>query len=377
MLNPNISHKNLPARIHERYSRHIIIDEITITGQKRIKESKILIVGAGGLSSPALLYLATCGIGTIGIIDNDIVETSNLQRQVIYTTRNIKRKKVLCALNTVKSINPHINIITYSLKLSENNAEEMLYDYDIVIDGTDNFNSRNTISKWCYLLHKIHIYGAIEKFNGQISVFNYQNGPNYFSISSTISSTGFTDCNTIGIVNTLAGLTGIIQATEAIKIITGIGSVLNGQLLNINILNLSFKKINIKVHKNQKITKEFIKQKKCTYKIKYISVDNIQNLNKKNIIFLDVRDSLFKIKKIKRAIHIPLRNFKRISVIKHIKHKFSKKIIIIYCNNELQSYLASQILYNSNIDNYILFGGINQFLIEEEREGFEPSLSIT
>lgn len=366
MLNPSIKEEKLNDAEYERYSRHLIIEEFNQEGQKRIKAAKILFVGAGGLSSSALLYLTASGVGEIGIIDNDKIEVSNLQRQIIYKIDNIKENKVKAAKYNLQYLNPLINIITYNDLLTEKNAHKIIANYDIVIDGTDNFTSRYIISRSCHFMHKIHIYGAIEKFIGQISVFNYQNGPNYYDLYNELSNKKFIDCSERGVLNTLPAIIGIIQATEALKIVTGIGAIMSGYLLIYNSLDLSLKKIRIRparlnIDIQQKLNKksEFDIQ---SFKPIYIDKQDIQNLsNKTSYQLIDIREPIeFKIQKIKDSINIPLKRLKKITTIKYIKEQFIENIIIIYCNNELRSYIASQILNKYQIKHYILKGGIQQ-----------------
>lgn len=362
MLNPLIKEKKLSHIEYERYSRHLIIEELNQEGQKRIKAAKVLFVGAGGLSSSALLYLTASGIGEIGIIDNDEIEISNLQRQIIYKINNIKENKAKAAKTNLQYLNPLVNIIAYNDVLTEKNAYNIIANYDIVIDGTDNFISRYIISKSCYSMHKIHIYGAIEKFIGQISVFNYQNGPNYYDLYNELSNKRPITCSERGVLNTLPAIVGTIQATEAIKIVTGIGTIMNGYLLIYNSLDLSLKKIQIKparlnvaIKKNSNLNVEL-------FKPTYINKQDIQNLNKKSIYkLIDIREPMeFKLKKIKGSINIPLKKLKKIRTINYIKEQLIKNIIIIYCNNELRSYIASQILNKNHIKHYVLKGGIKQ-----------------
>ncbi len=366
MLNPLITEKQLSEIEYERYSRHIILEKINQEGQKRIKAAKILFVGAGGLSSSALLYLTACGIGLIGIIDNDEIEISNLQRQIIYKIDNIKDSKVQAAKDNLKCLNPLIKIITYNYLLTEKNADSIIANYDIVIDGTDNLTSRYVISRSCYLMHKIHIYGAIEKFIGQISVFNYQNGPNYYNLYDELSNKRLIDCNERGVLNTLPAIIGIMQATEAIKIVTGIGTIMNGYLLRYNSLDLSFKKIQIKAKKTTIAVQEITNKNKPIsnklFKPMYIYKQDIQNLSsKRGYQLIDIREPIeFKFKNIKDSINIPLKTFKKITTINYIKEQVLQNIIIIYCNNELRSYIASQMLYKHQIKHYILKGGMKQ-----------------
>ena len=351
MLNPIINTR-INQKDCSRYARQIIIKEINIQGQKRLKQSKILCIGAGGLNSPALLYLAACGIGLIGIVDNDNIEVSNLQRQIIFKNYHIGIAKVKAGFNVIKSLNPFINIHIHESYLTESNVSQLILNYDIVLDGSDNYESRYIISQYCYKLHKIHIYGAIEKFTGQISVFNYQNGSHYYSLYNNISNIKLQNCNEIGIINTLASIVGTLQATEAIKIILGLGYILSNRLLICNILQASFKKINIKANKikNKIIIKSYIKHPRA----KIIIV----NQNIKKYQFIDVRDPQeYKQIYIEKAVNIPLKRLKHKNYIQTIK-KIKTKKFIIYCNDESRSYIASKILHKYKIGHYILSGGI-------------------
>ena len=362
MLNSAIKH-NLSKIEYNLYARQIIIQEIDLQGQKRLKQAKILCVGAGGLNSPTLLYLAACGIGTIGIIDNDNIEISNLQRQIIYNSNCIKKNKIKSAFNTLKSLNPYITINGHNNYLTKHNITNILLQYDIIIDGTDNFEVRYIISQCCYHLHKVHIYGAIEQFTGQVSVFNYQNGPQYYNLYRNISTIRSNSCNTSGLVNTLAGFIGILQATEAIKIILGIGVIISNYLIVFNILQSSLNKIKIKPNSiEENIT---IKSSEKNQEL-YISMKKIKNKNHDSYRFIDVRTSLeFRLKYIEKAINIPLNIIKQEVSIERLQ-KMAPYKLIIYCDNENRSYIASQILQRYDISHYILRGGINA--IRKERD---------
>ena len=354
MLNPTITEQNLSYQEYQRYARQIIIEKISTEGQKKLKKAKVICIGAGGLNTPALLYLAGSGIGTIGIIDNDIIEISNLQRQILYSTNNINKTKTKIAYHTLKLLNPLININSYNTELNQYNIQEIISLYDIIIDGTDNLNIRYIISQYCYKLHKIHIYGAIEQFIGHVSIFNYQNGPHYYNLYNKLSKNQLQNCNDIGIMNTLAGIIGTIQATEAIKIITGIGSTLNNHLLIFNILNYSINKTKIKP---QKIKNEIIVKSKLLKNrqhIKYISLKDIKKQINKPYILIDIRTSIeFKLKHIDNAINIPLTKLKKQTCITYL-HSLKNNIIILYCNHSTRSFVASEILRNYKIDSYIL-----------------------
>ena len=179
MLNPNLDDIQLTQDDYERYSRHLILPEVGVDGQKRLKAASVLCIGTGGLGSPLLLYLAAAGIGRIGIVDFDVVDTSNLQRQVIHSTSWVGKPKIESAKNRILEINPHCQIDLYEERLSSENALQILEPYDVVVDGTDNFPTRYLVNDACVLLGKPNVYGSIFRFEGQATVFNYQEGPNY------------------------------------------------------------------------------------------------------------------------------------------------------------------------------------------------------
>nr|QCI08067.1 Molybdopterin biosynthesis protein [Plumaria plumosa] len=245
MLNPNLKKINLREEEYTIYARHLILENIGINGQKRLKSSKILIIGAGGLGCPAILYLAALGIGYIGIIDEDRINRSNLSRQILFNQENNNQLKTICAKQRIQKINPQCKIITHSYKLTEYNAFEIIKYYNIIIDASDNFKTRYIINYTCYQLHKIHIYGGIQQFEGQISVFNYKSGPRYSDIYPKILNLKDFSCNLNGVLGIITGTIGILQATEAIKIILGVGKILHQDLLIYNSLYSSFKLIKV------------------------------------------------------------------------------------------------------------------------------------
>jgi len=360
MLNSLSDEKRLSSKEYKRYARQILIEEINLEGQKRLKKTKIIFIGAGGLNAPSLLYLAACGIGTIGIIDYDIIEISNLQRQIIYHNNDINKYKIEAAYNRLNSLNPLIKIRIYKKSLNKNNIKQILYYYDIIVDGTDSFKTRFLISRYCHQFHKIHIYGAIDTFTGQVSVFNYKNSTNYYKLYNKISYKQIKDCNETGIINTVAGIIGLLQATEVIKIITGIGSILNNSLLVFNSLNCSLDKINIKANKINTKPLEIIQKNKRNNNTKYLEIKDIYNNINKKYKLIDIRKPReFKINHIKHSINIPLNKLKRQKYIEYIKKNLDQYSIVIYCNNETRSYVGSQILKNYNINHYILKDGID------------------
>ena len=225
-----------------RYSRHIIIPEFNIEGQKKLKAAKVLVIGTGGLGSPMLLYLAAAGVGTIGIVDFDVVDDSNLQRQVLYSVKDVGRPKVEAAKERILGLNPNINVIAYNEHLSSKNALEIFKDYDVVADGTDNFPTRYLVNDACVLTGIPNVYASIFRFDGQVSVFNYNNGPNYRDLYPEPPPPGLVpSCAEGGVLGVLPGIIGSLQANEVIKVITGIGETLSGRLFAFDALNFSTK----------------------------------------------------------------------------------------------------------------------------------------
>lgn len=222
----------------ERYNRQIILPEIREEGQEKLKKAKVLIVGVGGLGSPIALYLAGAGIGTIGVIDDDVVSVTNLQRQVLYTESEVGQSKALKAKERIESLNSEIKVEAYNTRLTKDNAENIISGYDIVVDGCDNFTSRYIINDTCVKLGKVYIYGAIRAFDGQVSVFNYQNGPDYRTLFPDEEEMTTMPAPEKGVIGVTPGLVGCVEAAEVIKIITGFGDVLTGKLWYIDLKTL-------------------------------------------------------------------------------------------------------------------------------------------
>jgi adenylyltransferase/sulfurtransferase len=227
----------------ERYSRHIIIPEFNIEGQKKLKNAKVLVIGTGGLGAPLLLYLTAAGVGTIGIVDMDVVDDSNLQRQVLFTVKDVGRPKVEVAAERLTQLNPHVKFVTYNTQFYSSNAFDILKDYDVVADGTDNFPTRYLVNDASVLLGKTNVYGSIFRFDGQVTVFNYQYengevGPNYRDLYPEPPPPGLVpSCAEGGVLGVLPGIIGSMQASEVIKVITGVGDPLVGRLFTYDALN--------------------------------------------------------------------------------------------------------------------------------------------
>jgi sulfur-carrier protein adenylyltransferase/sulfurtransferase len=230
-----------------RYSRHLILPEVGMEGQRRLKAARVLCVGTGGLGSPLALYLTAAGIGTLGLVDFDVVDSSNLQRQIIHSTRDIGRKKIDSAEEKLSALNPAITIVKHETMLTSANALEILKGYDIVADGTDNFPTRYLVNDACVLLGKPNVYGSIFRFEGQASVFATEAGPCYRCLYPEPPPPGLVpSCAEGGVLGILPGLVGVIQATEVIKLILGKGDSLVGRLLLVDALNMRFRELKLR-----------------------------------------------------------------------------------------------------------------------------------
>ncbi len=230
-----------------RYSRHLIIPDVGMTGQKRLKNAKVLCVGAGGLGSPALLYLAAAGVGTLGIVDFDVVDESNLQRQVIHGQSDIGRSKAESARDSILEINPYVNVIVHQERLDSDNAMQIFADYDLIVDGTDNFATRYLVNDACVLLGKPYVWGSIYRFDGQASVFWAEYGPCYRCLYPEPPPPGMVpSCAEGGVLGVLCASIGSIQVTEAIKLITGIGEPLAGRLMIYDALEMTYRSVKVR-----------------------------------------------------------------------------------------------------------------------------------
>jgi len=230
-----------------RYSRHLIIPEVGIEGQKKLKAAKVLLVGTGGLGAPLGLYLSAAGIGKIGLVDFDVVDFTNLQRQVIHSTNDVGRKKIESAAEKMTAINPHLQIVKHEVALTSENALDIIKDYDFVVDGTDNFPTRYLVNDACVMLHKANVYGSIFRFEGQSTVFAYEGGPCYRCLYPEPPPPGLVpSCAEGGVLGILPGTIGLIQATETVKLILGIGEPLVGRLLLYDALAMRFREVKLR-----------------------------------------------------------------------------------------------------------------------------------
>jgi sulfur-carrier protein adenylyltransferase/sulfurtransferase len=231
----------------QRYSRHLILPDVGVEGQQKLKAARVLVVGAGGLGSPVALYLAAAGVGTLGVVDFDVVDVSNLQRQILHGTKDVGRSKLASARARLHDVNPHVRVETYETRLTSANALEIIGGYDIVVDGTDNFATRYLTNDACVLLGKPNVYGSIFRFEGQASVFGMPDGPCYRCLFPEPPPPGSVpSCAEGGVFGVLPGIVGTIQATETIKLILGIGETLAGRLLLIDAQSMQFRAMTLR-----------------------------------------------------------------------------------------------------------------------------------
>jgi len=362
-----------------KYSRHLALPEIGKEGQEKLKQAKVLIVGAGGLGSPAAIYLAAAGIGTIGIIDFDKVEESNIQRQILYNEEDIGKSKVEIAANKIKKINKNVEVVAYNEKLTPKNALEIIKNYDIVIDGSDNFHTKYLVSDACVLLNKPNIYGSVFRFDGQSSVFNY-NGPCFRCLFPNPPPKELVpNCADAGVLGVLPGVIGTIQATEAIKIILKIGDTLSGKLLVYNALRMSFKKLNLSKNKNCNICgenptiKELVDYEQLcdpnSIKNDEISVKELKTMmdENKDFVLIDVREKIeWDICKIDRAELISSGQLMNENFLDNVD---KNKLIIMHCHTGRRSAGAVQLLKDKGYKNVKnLVGGIDAWSKEIDQK---------
>ncbi len=358
-----------------RFSRHIALPEIGISGQKKLKSASVLCIGVGGLGSPLLLYLAAAGIGRIGIVDFDIVECSNLQRQIIHGTHSIGELKTNSAKERILDINPNCTVELFNTKLSSKNALKIIENFEIICDCTDNFPSRYLINDACVILKKPNIYGSIQGFEGQVSVFNLnEQSPNYRDLVPTPPPLGLTpSCSEGGVLGVLPGIIGIIQATEVIKIITKAGSPLDGQVLVFNALSMNFKHLNLQKSNDDQIINKLIdyedfcgiktksENKSENFNVIEISVTELQDLLKSgrvDVQIIDVRTpNEARINKIPGSELIPLSTIDNGSAINRIRELITNKKLYIYCQTGLRSMQAIAKLQEYGIQAINITGG--------------------
>lgn len=371
----------------KRYSRHLLLSEVGVAGQLKLKKASVLIVGLGGLGSPLAMYLAASGVGRLGLIDNDVVEESNLQRQVIHCTSDVGRLKTDSASDKLKAINPEIIVEQFNEALTSENAMEIIADYDIVADGTDNFQTRYLVNDACVLLGKPNVYGSVYRFEGQTSVFWKKKGPCYRCIYPNPPEAGSVPtCEEAGVLGVLPGIVGMLQSTEVLKLIIGKGAPLIGRLLLYDALEMKFSEIKLKPNPNCKVCGSMPEIKILIDYDKFCGVkkvDEIQSssslkkwesnkqmqpqvlsklLQKNNDLFLlDVRETYeYNICNIKNSILIPMGQ-----IANNIKVLPKDKKIVVICHHGSRSKAVVTFLKNEGFEElYNLEGGIDRFASE-------------
>jgi sulfur-carrier protein adenylyltransferase/sulfurtransferase len=373
MLNPNLDEIQLTKDDYERYSRHLILPEVGMEGQKRLKAASVLCIGTGGLGSPLLLFLAAAGVGRIGIVDFDIVDSSNLQRQVIHGTSWVGKPKIESAKNRILEINPACQVDLYETRISSENALEIMQPYDIVVDGTDNFPTRYLVNDACVLLNKPNVYGSIFRFEGQTTVFNYEGGPNYRDLYPEPPPPGMVpSCAEGGVLGVLCGIIGTIQATETIKIIIGKGNTLSGRLLLYNALDMTFRELKLRPNPVRPVIEKLIdyeqfcgipqakaEEAKQQMEIQEMTVQELQQLlasGADDFVLLDVRDPHEY--EIPGSVLVPLPEIENGQGVAKVKEMLNGHRLIAHCKLGGRSAKALGILKAAGISGTNVKGGI-------------------
>ena len=377
MLPPDISGVELSPDEIARFSRHLILPEVGMEGQKRLKGASVLCVGPGGLGSPLLLYLAAAGVGRLGIVDFDVVDHSNLQRQVIHGTSWVGKPKIESAKARIHEINPHCQVDLYETALTSENALEIIRPYDIVCDGTDNFPTRYLVNDACVLLGKPNVYGSIFRFEGQATVFNLDaESPNYRDLFPEPPPPGLVpSCAEGGVVGVLPGIIGVIQATEAVKIITGIGTTLSGRLLLFDALKMSFRELKLRPSPERPVIDKLIDyQEFCGVggtapgqeeagAVETISVGELKTLldsGGDDIVLLDVRmPQEAEIATIPGAVLVPLDQIENGTAIEQVRELTAGKRLYAHCKLGGRSAKALIALKREGIEGTNVSGGID------------------
>ncbi len=356
----------------ERYKRHISLQEIGVTGQTKLKKSSVLFIGAGGLGSSAILYASAAGIGKIGIIDNDQVEKSNLQRQVIHNIHELGKNKTDSAAKRILELNPNCEVKVFTERLNIRNVIQTFKDFDIICDCSDNFGTRYLVNDACIILSKPLIFGSVQGFEGHLSVFNLnKNSPTLRDLIPVPPQNNLVpSCEEFGVIGVSTGLIGILQTNEILKIILNKGDILDGKILVFNLLDLSMKKLNLKLNSDKNIINLKLNQKdyldqnclnnKNIQKISILEFKKIYKNKLKNILILDVREKdEFKKFSIQGSISLPLSLLNKQSSFEFIRKNSLGKEIYTICQKGMRSEKASEILIKESINTISVEGGID------------------
>ena len=374
-ISKDIKFNFLNADEQERYEKHLTLKEIGYGGQIDLKNSSVLCIGAGGLGSSVLIYLAATGIGKIGIVDNDDVEKSNLQRQIIHETNTIGDLKIDSARDRIKKLNPNTELVTFAERIKPNNALDIIRNFDVICDCSDNFGTRYLINDSCLILNKPLVYGSVQGFEGQVSVFNlHKKSPNLRDLlPESPSKNAIPSCSEYGVVGVSTGLIGILQVNEIIKIILKKGEILDGKILVFDLLNMNMKKLHLKSSQVNKqinnLTKfaDFYNYDECSdenSKINIINANDFNNLYKEKpnkILLIDVRENdEFSTSAIEGSISIPLSNLNEESDLEFIQKESLTKEVFTICKSGKRSRKASRIFSKFKIQSRSIEGGIDK-----------------
>ena len=366
--------QNLSPDERGRYARHLILPEVGLAGQERLKAASVICIGAGGLGSPLLLYLAAAGVGRIGIVDGDAVELSNLQRQVIHGSDALGRSKAKSAAARLHELNPHCRIDVQDVMLDITNVMDLIADYDVVCDGTDNFASRYLINDACVLSGKPLIYGSVQRFEGQVSVFNCNpDSPNFRDLLPVPPLPGaIPSCSEAGVMGVMPGLIGLLQATETIKLITGIGRCLDGRLLVVDALSMRFRELTLRRDPDRAPIKELIDCAQFSglattamdpSALETITVMELKALLERdagNVALVDVRNPAeAEIVVIPSARLIPLATIESGEAIEQIRSLAEGRRLFVHCKLGMRSAKAAQLLAEHGIQATNVTGGID------------------
>jgi len=376
MLNPNLDDVQLSREEYERFSRHLILPEVGLEGQKRLKAASVLCIGTGGLGSPLLLYLAAAGVGRLGIVDFDVVDRSNLQRQIIHSTSGVGKPKIESAKERIQEINPFCQVDLYNTRISSENALDLMRDYDVIVDGTDNFPTRYLVNDACVLLDKPNVYGSIFRFEGQATVFNYEGGPNYRDLYPEPPPPGLVpSCAEGGVLGVLCGIIGTIQATETVKIILGQGNTLSGRLMLYNALDMKFRELKLRPNPERPVIKELIdyeqfcgipqakaeeaKQKAAIAEMSVQELKQLLDSDAEDYVLLDVRNpNEYEIAQIPGSVLVPLPDIESGDGLTKVKDLVNGHRLIAHCKMGGRSAKALALLKDAGIEGTNVTGGI-------------------
>ncbi len=359
----------------ERYQKQLTLKEIGKKGQLKLKNSSVLCIGAGGLGSSVLIYLAAAGIGKIGIVDNDHVEKSNLQRQIVHETNTVGNLKIDSARERIKGLNPNIEVSTFEKRISSANALEIIREFDVICDCSDNFGTRYLINDACLILNKPLVFGSVQGFEGQVSVFNLsQNSPNLRDLlpESPVKN-AIPSCEEYGVIGISTGLIGILQVNEVIKIFLKKGEILDGKILIFDLFNMNMKQLRLKSERLNKQIKnlsqfvDFYNDNECSeknYEVNRINACDFNSLYKakpNKILLIDVRENEeFSTSAIKGSISIPLSHLNQDSDLEFIQKESLIKEVFTICSSGKRSEKASKILSKYKIQSRSIDGGIEK-----------------